>query len=103
MKNIAVYSRGTGTEDELLGTDQYLKQLVRLLVEFYDPVKIYLFDSKARGDQGPHSDYDLMVVVRKKIIGADVKSFTMRSGMRALEKRPILYFGVQSRLRNNRI
>ena len=29
----------------------------------YDPLRIYLFGSKARGDTSPDSDYDIMVVV----------------------------------------
>jgi predicted nucleotidyltransferase len=32
-------------------------------VEAYQPQRIYLFGSKARGDAGPDSDYDLLVVV----------------------------------------
>jgi predicted nucleotidyltransferase len=32
-------------------------------VEAYQPDRIYLFGSKARGDYGPDSDFDLMVVV----------------------------------------
>jgi hypothetical protein len=36
---------------------------VRRLVEAYHPERIYLFGSKARGDAGPDSDFDLMVIV----------------------------------------
>ena len=32
-------------------------------MEAYQPHRIYLFGSKARGDSGPDSDFDLMVVV----------------------------------------
>jgi predicted nucleotidyltransferase len=32
-------------------------------VEFYHPIKIYLFGSIARGDAGPDSDLDFCVVV----------------------------------------
>ena len=39
------------------------QEVVRRLVEAYQPAKIYLFGSKARGDGGPDSDYDIMVVV----------------------------------------
>lgn len=52
---------------EILVKDQYLKELVELLVEHYHPLKIYLFGSKARGDARAHSDYDLMVVVPKEV------------------------------------
>jgi len=34
------------------------------LVEAYQPERIYLFGSVARGDAGPDSDYDILVVVR---------------------------------------
>ena len=36
---------------------------MRRLVEAYRPEYIYLFGSVARGDAGPDSDYDIMVVV----------------------------------------
>ena len=40
-----------------------LAEIVRRLVEAYDPERIYLFGSEARGDAGPDSDFDLLVVV----------------------------------------
>jgi uncharacterized protein len=40
-----------------------LERVVRRLVEAYDPVAIYLFGSRARGDAGADSDYDLMIVL----------------------------------------
>lgn len=43
--------------------DPKLTEVVRRLVEAYEPERIYLFGSKARGDAGPESDYDLMVIV----------------------------------------
>ena len=43
--------------------DPVLAEVVRRLREAYRPVRIYLFGSKARGDAGPDSDYDLLVVV----------------------------------------
>ncbi len=33
------------------------------LVDAYQPERMYLFGSKARGDAGPDSDFDLLVVV----------------------------------------
>lgn len=44
--------------------DPILADIVRRLVAALDPERIYLFGSKARGDAGPDSDYDLMVIVR---------------------------------------
>lgn len=40
-----------------------LAEIVRRLVDAYQPERIYIFGSKARGDQGPDSDFDLLVVV----------------------------------------
>lgn len=47
----------------ILEEDPILGEIVRRLVEAYQPERIYLFGSKARGNTGPDSDYDLMVVV----------------------------------------
>ena len=43
--------------------DPMLDEIVRRLIEAYQPERIYLFGSKARGDGGDDSDYDLMLVV----------------------------------------
>lgn len=40
-----------------------LAEIVRRLVELYHPERIYLFGSVARGQAGPDSDFDFMVVV----------------------------------------
>lgn len=46
--------------------DPILDEIVRRLVCEFAPERIYLFGSQARGDAGPDSDYDLMVVVGKR-------------------------------------
>jgi len=43
--------------------DPMLAEIVHRLVETFAPDQIYLFGSHARGEAGPDSDYDLMVVV----------------------------------------
>ncbi len=43
--------------------DSDLDEIVSRLVKTYEPQKIYLFGSRARGEAGAESDYDLMVVV----------------------------------------
>ncbi len=43
--------------------DTVIDQVVERLVEFYQPEKIYLFGSAARGEYGPDSDLDFLVVV----------------------------------------
>jgi uncharacterized protein len=49
--------------EALLNNDQTLAELVRRLAEAFEPERIYLFGSKARGETGPDSDYDFLVVV----------------------------------------
>jgi uncharacterized protein len=50
-------------DKKLLTDDQVLAEMVRRLREAFQPERIYLFGSKARGDTGPDSDYDLLIVV----------------------------------------
>ena len=50
-------------QGEDLVSDPVLAEIVRRLVQAYQPERIYFFGSKARGDAGPDSDYDLMAVV----------------------------------------
>ncbi len=46
-----------------LKRDRKLTEIVDKLAAVYQPRSIYLFGSKARGDEGPDSDYDILVVV----------------------------------------
>jgi len=56
-----------------------IKKMVQRIVEDFRPEKIILFGSHARGDAGPDSDADLLVVMRvrgskrKKAIQIDLK------------------------------
>lgn len=43
--------------------DPALAEVVLRLVKAYQPERIYLFGSVARGDAGPDSDYDVLVIV----------------------------------------
>src|SRR5437867_2808353 len=43
--------------------DKMLDEIVRRLVAAYQPERVYLFGSHARGDAGPDSDIDLLVLV----------------------------------------
>lgn len=43
--------------------DPKLAEVIRRLVEAYRPERVYLFGSRARGDAGKDSDYDVLLVV----------------------------------------
>ena len=43
--------------------DPVLTEIVRRLVAAYEPERVYLFGSAARGDTNPNSDFDMLVVV----------------------------------------
>jgi predicted nucleotidyltransferase len=45
--------------------DPALGEIVRRLVQAFDPERVYLFGSRARADGDRDSDYDLTVVVRE--------------------------------------
>jgi len=47
----------------IIRQDPIIAEIIRRLIEAYQPERIYLFGSLARGEGGPDSDYDLMVVV----------------------------------------
>ena len=53
----------TQVASDIIDREPILGEIVRRLVDAYSPLRIYLFGSKARGEDGPDSDYDLMVVV----------------------------------------
>ena len=46
-----------------LSKQETITEITRRLVEFYQPVRIYLFGSTARGESGPDSDLDFLVVL----------------------------------------
>jgi uncharacterized protein len=43
--------------------DPKVRDIVERLVRAYQPERIFLFGSRARGQEGPYSDYDVLVVV----------------------------------------
>jgi hypothetical protein len=47
--------------------EEAIAEITRRLVEYYQPERIYLFGSVARGDDGPDSDLDFCVVVPDEI------------------------------------
>jgi predicted nucleotidyltransferase len=51
------------TSDDDPKRDPILIDIVHRLVDAYRPERIYLFGSRARGEAGPDSDYDILVVI----------------------------------------
>jgi len=52
-------------KDPLLEQDTTLREVVDRLVEALRPRRVYLFGSRARGDSGPGSDLDVLVLVER--------------------------------------
>jgi predicted nucleotidyltransferase len=50
-------------DEQLVQNDRILAEMVQRLVTAFHPDHIYLYGSRARGEAGPDSDYDLMLVV----------------------------------------
>ena len=50
-------------DKKLVKDDPLLEEMVRRLVTAFHPDHIYLNGSRARGEAGPDSDYNLMLVV----------------------------------------
>jgi predicted nucleotidyltransferase len=55
--------RASGARPSLLDSDPILAEIVRRLVAAYQPEQVFLFGSRARGEIGHDSDYDLLLVV----------------------------------------
>lgn len=60
---VAQHDQTTKMTDPQHRDDPVLAEIVRRLVAVYQPERVYLFGSHARGDTGPDSDYDILVVV----------------------------------------
>lgn len=52
----------------LLERDPVLREIVERLVAALRPARVYLFGSRARGDPGADSDYDILVLVEHPTI-----------------------------------
>ena len=65
--------------------DRTIRRMVREVVRLFQPDRVILFGSRARGDQRPDSDVDLLVVLparkSKREIGVDIGVVAHRFGM----------------------
>lgn len=50
-------------DDPATPRDPIVAEILRRLVDAYEPDRVYLFGSTARAEAGPDSDYDLLLVV----------------------------------------
>lgn len=73
--------------------DSALSEVVRILVEVYRPERIYLFGSVARGDAGPDSDYDILVVVPDSAPSDRRRSRAAYEALWERRLRPMFWFG----------
>lgn len=48
---------------EIDSTEDILNDIVKRIIKIVHPIKIILFGSAARGEMGPNSDFDLLVIV----------------------------------------
>jgi predicted nucleotidyltransferase len=86
----------------LLEQDPVLRAMVDRLVDALHPERIYLFVSRARGDAGPGSDYDLLAVVPESSLTPhqrDVLAFRALCGVGAA-KGVVVYTRVEFELRS---
>lgn len=60
-------------------------ELLRPIVGYFNPVKVYVFGSRARGEARADSDYDLLVVVDDD---TPRHRLTLRAGFEATESCP---------------
>jgi len=80
-------------------TDQVLAEMVQAIVREVNPEKIILFGSRVRGEVGPDSDLDLMIVEREEF-GKDRRRLDelvrIREALSAFEiPKDILVYSVQ--------
>jgi predicted nucleotidyltransferase len=62
MHDIALQEEGARMQEKKTIAPEQLHKIIRRIVEVAQPEKIILFGSAARGEMGPHSDVDLLVI-----------------------------------------
>ena len=58
--------KGQNTANQLLENDPNLKQIREKLIRKYQPLQLFLFGSRATNTNRADSDYDLLLVVKKR-------------------------------------
>ncbi|MEO6164867.1 MAG: nucleotidyltransferase domain-containing protein [Candidatus Binatia bacterium] len=80
--------------------DPKLAEIVRRLVEAYQPERIYLFGSKARDQANPDSDYDIMVVIPDSALAPRRRSRLAYEVLRGTEQQSMSWCGRESHLKS---
>ncbi len=62
--------------------DEAIAEITRRVVEYFQPERIYLFGSVARGDDGPDGDLDFLVVVPDDIAAEKLRPGGARRAVR---------------------
>ena len=62
--------------------EEAIAGITHKLIEFYHPIRIYLFGSAARHDDGPDSDLDFLVVVPDEVPEEKLRSGEARRAVR---------------------
>lgn len=70
--------------------EEWIPEIVERLARRFDPLKIILFGSHARGDAGPYSDVDLLVVMPEVSEGRR-EVFGMLDELRDVPGRPDIF------------
>ena len=81
--------------------EETIREAVRRLVEALDPEMVILFGSAARGEFGPDSDLDFLVVVPEERLGYKTTS-RAREALRGLAVAKDLCWTTPARLREYR-
>lgn len=65
-------------------TDEKVQAAIRRIVEASHPVSIILFGSYVRGQLGPHSDLDILVVVGNDVVNCRREGVRIRKALRGI-------------------
>ena len=63
LETVAPYGTSPPASHGVVTLDVWLPQIVGRLVRALDPVRIVLYGARARGDNRPDDDYDLLVIL----------------------------------------